>query len=461
MRKILAIAWKDITIRFTDRNLLLLMIAAPLAVATIIGLAFGGLDSGDAPVGEIPVAVINQDTGQAFGVHFGDIYLAALVPTSASADPGAACPSTTPVDSPDVQDITTAVAFDSAVAQALVESGDISAPASAPGTEAHVREAARLAVEKGIYTAAITIPSGFSEEVGAVLSGQAGAAAPAVEVYAQSGRPVAAAIVASIAEGITHQLLTGTIAMAAAFPALGPAPAGAAPQLPPDLECRFATAAGPLSVKAEVVTGDAPRSTAGNILVLFGSGQAMFFALFTAQAGVLGMYTEKRNGTLQRMIVSPTPRSSILTGKLIGVFTSVLFQLLALFVALTLVGSLLEGKPTLIWGTNLPGVALVMAAASLGASGLGMLLAGALSSPEQGAVFGPVVNMGLAVLGGAFGFTLPESVSRFSMLYWGRMAFEHLASGQGEIGASVLVLAGQGVVMFLVGLALFNRRFEV
>jgi ABC-2 family transporter protein len=161
------------------------------------------------------------------------------------------------------------------------------------------------------------------------------------------------------------------------------------------------------------------------------------------------------------MIISPTPGGWILTGKLIGVFVSVLFQLLALFVALTLVGSLMEGKPTLIWGTNLPGIVIVMAAAALGASGLGMLLAGVLRSPEQGAVFGSVVNMGMAVLGGAFGFTLPESVSRFSMLYWGRMAFENLASGQGEIWASVLVLAGQGVVMFLVGLFLFNRRFEV
>jgi ABC-2 type transport system permease protein len=461
MRKIIAIAWKDIIIRFTDRNLLLLMIAAPLAVATIIGLAFGGLDSGDAPVGEIPVAVVNQDAGQAFGVNFGEIYLAALVPASASEDSGAACTSTPPADSPDVQDITTAVAFDAAAARSLVESGDISAPASASGTEAYVRDAARLAVEKGIYTATITIPSGFSEAVGAVLSGQAGAAAPAVEVYAQSGSPVAAAIVGSIAGGITHQLLTGMIALAAAFPSLGPAPAGAAPELPPDLQCRFASAAGPLTVKAEIVTGDAPHSTAGNILVLFGSGQAMFFALFTAQAGVLGMYTERRNGTLQRMIVSPTPRSAILTGKLIGVFTSVLFQLLALFVALTVVGSLLEGKPSLIWGTNLPGVALVMASAALGASGLGMLLAGILRSPEQGAVFGSVVNMGMAVLGGAFGFTLPESVSRLSMLYWGRMAFEHLASGQGEIAASVLVMAGQGLVMFVIGLVLFNRRFEV
>lgn len=461
MRKIIAIAWKDITIRFTDRNLLLLMIAVPLAVATIIGLAFGGLDSGDAPVGEIPLAVVNQDTGQAFGVNFGEIYLAALVPASASGDSGAACPSTGSLDSPNVQDLTTAVAFDSAAAQALVESGDISAPASSPETEAYVRAAARLAVDKGIYTAAITIPTGFSEAVGAALIGQAGAAVPAVEVYAQSGRPVAAAIVASIAKGITHQLLTGMIALSVAFPSLGPAPTGAAPQLPPDLQCQFAAAAGPLNVKTENVTGDAPRSTAGVILVLFGSGQAMFFALFTAQAGVLGMYTERRNGTLQRMIVSPTPRGWILTGKLMGVFVSVLFQLLALFVALTLVGSILEGKPTLIWGTNLPGVGLVMAAAALGASGLGMLLAGILRSPEQGAVFGSVVNMGMAVLGGAFGFTLPESVSRFSMLYWGRMAFEHLASGQGEIGTSVLVLTGQGVVMFLIGLFLFNRRFEV
>ena len=46
MSKIWTIAWKDIYATYTDRNLVLVMLAAPLAVATIIALAFGGLTGG-------------------------------------------------------------------------------------------------------------------------------------------------------------------------------------------------------------------------------------------------------------------------------------------------------------------------------------------------------------------------------------------------------------------------------
>ena len=45
MRKIAAIAWREIYVRFTDRTLLVIMIATPLALSTIVGLAFGGLGS--------------------------------------------------------------------------------------------------------------------------------------------------------------------------------------------------------------------------------------------------------------------------------------------------------------------------------------------------------------------------------------------------------------------------------
>lgn len=37
MRKILVIAQKELRAVYTDRNLLLILIAAPLAIATIIG----------------------------------------------------------------------------------------------------------------------------------------------------------------------------------------------------------------------------------------------------------------------------------------------------------------------------------------------------------------------------------------------------------------------------------------
>ena len=64
MRKILAIAWKELYTFFRDRNLILLMFATPLALSTIIGLAFGGLGDSELPdFADITVAVVNLDEG--------------------------------------------------------------------------------------------------------------------------------------------------------------------------------------------------------------------------------------------------------------------------------------------------------------------------------------------------------------------------------------------------------------
>jgi ABC-2 type transport system permease protein len=203
------------------------------------------------------------------------------------------------------------------------------------------------------------------------------------------------------------------------------------------------------------------RNQSTYILVSVGSSQAMFFALFTAQFGVLSMYQERRTWTLQRMLISPTPKASILGGKLIGVFASVTFQLLILFFALTIVGSILEGELALIWGGNFPATFTMMLAAAFAVSGLGMLLAGIVKSPEQGQIFATGINMTLAVLGGAFGFNLPESISKLSLIYWGREAFETLATGSTDVGLNIIILVAQGAIMFVIGLVLFNRRFEV
>jgi ABC-2 type transport system permease protein len=203
-----------------------------------------------------------------------------------------------------------------------------------------------------------------------------------------------------------------------------------------------------------------PTSVAGALLVTFGSAQAVFFALFTGQFGILSMYDERKNGTLQRMLVSPTPRWAILGGKSVGVLASVLFQLLALVLALTVVGSLIEGHLTFIWGTDLLRLGLVLLAVAVAVTGLGMLLAGVLKGIEQANVVGPVLNIGLGVLGGAFGFQLPRSVAQLSLIYWARDALDILAAGRGDISLNILVLFLEGVLMFAIGLVLFNRRFE-
>jgi hypothetical protein len=138
----------------------------------------------------------------------------------------------------------------------------------------------------------------------------------------------------------------------------------------------------------------------------------------------------------------------------------VLFQLLALVVALTIVGSLIEGHLVFIWGTNLAGLGAVLLAVAIAVSGLGMLLAGVLKGIEQANIVGSVLNIALGVLGGAFGFQLPRSIAQFSLIYWARNAFDLLASGRGDVSLNVLVLFVEGAVMFAIGLFLFNRRFE-
>jgi hypothetical protein len=98
---------------------------------------------------------------------------------------------------------------------------------------------------------------------------------------------------------------------------------------------------------------------------------------------------------------------------------------------------------------------------AIAVSGFGMFLAGVLKGIEQANIVGPVLNIALGVLGGAFGFQLPRSVSAFSFVYWGRDAFDTLAAGRGDVSLNILVLFVEGVVLFFLGLFLFNRKFEV
>jgi ABC-2 type transport system permease protein len=473
MAKAWVIAWKELRTRFTDRNLLLIMLAAPLAISTIIGLAFGGLGRNSSPIRDIPVAVVNHDLGNKQGIAFGAVLTDLLVTGELAADDVPAspdCPATTAGQSESdgqsvpLGDLINGWTFDRAAAEALIGQGQIEAPAADLGEESGLDQAARSAVDNGLATAAVIIPAGFSEALASLAMSNQESVPVEVQVYGNQGSGLTAGIVRSVVDSIVNQMASGNVAIGATMGELAARdPASLATLGDVDFGRLFSCAFMPTSDLIELVNQPvqpAQNSVAGAILVAFGSAQAMFFALFTGQSGILSMYEERRTWTLQRLLISPTPRWSILTGKLIGVLTSVLAQLLMLVVALTLVGSLIAGKLTMIWGTNLPLLGLTLLAAAVSVSGLGMLLAGVLRGIEQANVVGSVLNIALGVLGGGFGFQLPRSIASFSIVYWGRDAFDMLAAGHGDIATNLLVLFGQGLIMFAIGLFLFNRRFE-
>ena len=356
-------------------------------------------------------------------------------------------------------------AFDETLVQRLINDKTIDTPAAPVGSLQYINAAARATVDKGVYAAFVIIPADFSAALAGLADQRLPPTTTSIEVYGNAGQGLSAGIVRSVVDSITAQMISGNIAIGATMTEIAskqPALLASASNL--DVSKLFVCAFSPgneLIQLAEKPVQAAPTSAAGAILVTFGSAQALFFALFTGQNGILSMYEERRNWTLQRILVSPTPRWAVLGGKLLGVLVSVVFQLVALVVALTIVGSLIEGHFAFIWGTDIFRLGLVILSVAIAVSGLGMLLAGVLKGIEQANIVGSVINIALGVLGGAFGFQLPRSVAQVSLIYWARNAFDILASGRGDISLNILVLFAEGAVMFAIGLILFNRRFEV
>jgi ABC-2 type transport system permease protein len=475
MNKLWVIAFKDIRARFTDRTLLIIMIAAPLAISTIIGLAFGGLGRTSSPIQNIPVAVINNDKPASSGASFGGV-IAGLLTTgqlpAGTSSSLAECPQTgsasgnaTGANSISLGELIKGTAFDQSTAQGLIDANNINPLALPTGSSEYLEAAARAAVDKGVYTALVIIPSDFSSALASRADPRQPATTANVTLYGNAGQGLSAGIVRSVVDSIVAQLISGNIAIGATLTELATQqPAALAAVSSQQLNKLFACAFAPgddLIQLANVPVQAAPTNTAGSLLVTFGSAQAMFFALFTGQFGILSMYEERKDGTLQRILVSPTPRWIILGGKLVGVLVSVLFQLLILILALTLVGSFIEGQLTFIWGNDIAKLGLLLLGAASAAAGLGMFLAGVLKGIEQANIVGSVLNIGLGVLGGGFGFQLPRSVAQFSFIYWARDAFDTLAAGRGDISLNILVLFVEGFLLFGIGLLLFNRKFEV
>ncbi len=300
MTKLWIIAWKELITRFTDRNLLLLMLAAPLAISSIIGLAFGNIARGGSPIRGIPVAVVNHDRASLYGVAFGDVMSKMLtegeIPSN-SVPKGATCPQ--PTASPEstngggmtIGELISGTAFDAAAAQRLIDAGTIPpAPPAAAASEALDR-AARAAVDKGIYTAAVIIPPGFSASLTDLTNPTRLAPTVHVAVYGNQGDGLSAGIVRSVVEGIVSQMVSGDIAIGATLSQL-------AVRHPDVLRSASSQDMGALFACAFMPSGDlvdlvdqpiraAQTGQSGALLVTFGSAQAMFFALFTGQSGIL------------------------------------------------------------------------------------------------------------------------------------------------------------------------------
>ncbi len=437
-RKALIIALKDVRIVYTDRNLRLILFAAPLALTMIIGAAFSKLIGGssDLPFSHIPVAIVNEDKGASiFGqtLNYGNIITQILVPPTGQA--------------PDPKN----------TLQTLLNAQPMTAEADA-----------KALVDSGKLTAVIIIPPDFSQSLNPVNDKPT---PTAITVYRDAASPIPASVVSSVVRNITNNLVSGDVAVFAAKDAVaaGKAPLtllaklqGIAQTVTQDIQN-----SPPITVSDQAVGQAGTQPASSNPLSYFAPALAIFFVTFTAANGAGSIIDESDTGTLQRMIMSPTRRFTILTGKLGGTYLTGVIQLAVLIVLTSLIGPVLGGTGS-VWGTNIPGIVLVTLTSVAAATGLGALIAGLARTAQQADVISNALLIMMGVFGGAF-FDLSQFgggfqvISKLTLNFWGTNAFKTLSQGSDltAILPNIAVLLVMFIVFFGIGLVGFNHRQNI
>ncbi len=417
MKKILTIMWKDVSILFRDKAAVVLVILGPLVLTIGLGLVTGGFNDDGAPtISRIPVTLIDQDGGELAG---------ALVELFTSE-----------------------------------ELSDLLAPQM--GTD---ETAALQNVRDGDAAAVVIIPPGFS--AGFIPDAATGALPDpvALRVYGDPGAPISAGVVRGIAEEFTNRAQTGVTSIQIAMTQLATTGAASPDELPAIGQAMAdelfsgegATAAtGTLiAVRNERAATD---SDAGfNPLAFFAPAMALLFLMYTVTLGARTLLSERRDGTLARMLAAPVTNGQVLSGKVAGIFVGGFIQMAVLILlSVTLF--------QLNWGNPL-GVLLLIVAAALAATGWGLLVASAATNAGQVSSLGMALTLIFGILGGSFipnqqMGALFKMAGRVTPNSWAMDGFLALASGEGLAGVAVPIAALliMAAMLFIASAVLFRRR---
>ena len=418
MNKILTIMWKDVNVLFRDWAAVLLIIAGPLVLTIGMGLVTGSFNQGnDTPtISLLPVVVVDQDGGP---------LATALTDLLSGADLG-------DLLSPEML-------TDAAAARARVESGDAAA--------------------------AVIVPAGFSDSFMPDAASGALPEAVAVQVIGDPGSPIRASVVRGIVEEFAARAGNGIMTVQVALTELATSGAAAPAELPAigaalgeqlfSADGETAAAASLIRVTTESATPEG--GTDFNPLAYFAPAMALLFLMYAVTLGARTLLSERREGTLARMLAAPVTSAQVLGGKVGGIFLGGFIQLGALILLTTIMFQLNWGNPL--------GVLLVVISAALAATGWALLIASAAANAGQISSLGMAVTLIFGILGGSFApmqdaWPVLDWLSRLTPNRWALDGFSALAQGDGLAGvvvpvASLLVMAA---APFAVAAVLFRRR---
>lgn len=414
MTKTFLIGIKDLRLVFRDRAALILMLVAPFLLTLGMGLVTGRFSDNTSGISDIPVVIVNQDDGElstALVDLFNSEDLADLVEPTLSVSP----------------------------------------------------EAARLQVEEDKAAAAIIIPAGFTRSIIPRQEDFAAGNTPKVveiELYANPTRPTSAGIIKSILDEFMSRVEEGSIGAQTSILQLmlsgriSPEQAQAAGE---EMGKNLQNAAESDTLSITLNSTTQGEEVEFDVLAYLAPGMALMFLMYTVSYGGRSILAEKTQGTLPRLLVSPTNSAQILGGKVFGIFLTGVAQMLILIGGTSLLFQLK-------WGDAL-GVLILVLVAVFGATGWGMLITALARTTAQVASVGSAVMLIFGILGGSFIQLdqMPASIqtmSRITPNSWALDGFTTLALGGtlADLSAPITALLTMGILLFLASVALFGKK---
>ncbi|GAB4402669.1 MAG: linearmycin resistance permease LnrM [Anaerolineales bacterium] len=415
MIKLLLIGIKDVKLAFRDRAALVLMLLAPFLLTLGMGLVTGRFSgSGSSGISDIPVVIVNLDDGE---------LAEALV---------------------DV--------FNSEDLAELVEP-----------TLGESPEAARRQVDEDKVAAAIIIPPGFTaslipySEMDMIVY----VGAREIELYANPSRPTSAGIIKAILDEFMSRIDEGTIAGYTSIRQMLASGRMTLDQTEASREqmrerLQNTSEDDTLAIRLNSSTADG-EEVEFDVLAYLAPGMALMFLMFTVSYGGRSILAEKSQGTLPRLLVSPTNATQILGGKVFGIFLTGVAQMLILIGATSLLFQLK-------WGDAL-GVLVLVLAAVFGATGWGMIITALARTPAQVGSVGSAMMLIFGILGGSF-IRLEQmppfvqTISRITPNSWALDGFTTLALGGTltNLSTPITALLTMGGILFAASVYLFGRK---
>ena len=414
MKNLFLIGIKDLKLMFRDRAALTFMLLAPFLLTIGMGFVTGRFSGNSSGLSDIPVIIVNLDNEQ-LGNALADVFtsedLGDLMEPTASSDP----------------------------------------------------EAARRLIDEDKASAAVIIPKGFTQSIipaeGTMLDPNYVQPEPVqIEVYANPARPTGAGVIKAIVDEFISRVEEGrtsgmtSIVQLMSSGLLNPQNAeGEARTLFEGVDQTESTA---ITLKTDK---EGAQAVQFDLLAYFAPGMALMFLMYTVSYGGRSILAERSQGTLPRLLTSPTSTTQFLGGKVLGVF----------FMGIAQVGILILASALFFqvkWGDPLGMVALILAAV-FGATGWGMVITAFARTPAQVGSVGSAIMLIFGILGGSFINLeqlppLIQTVSKITPNAWGLDGFTTLALGGTlkNLGAPITALLIMGAVLFGVSVVLFNRN---